>query len=233
VQFKRFYPEARVLAWVGLPSGVNPQTYNQDAAAFSQTVTQFSQRAVSQLGFDGIFLHAELVVSGDENFLTLLRQTRTQLGEETTLSVAVPPDWTPTDANINLPPLYAPGTVWDETYKQRVALIADQIAVMAYNSGFTDPADYTAWIAYQTRAYAEAVFPLDDAAQIIIGVSTNAAELPLHDPEAENIPAAVAGVRQGITEAGDTATSIEGIALYFSQTIDDDEWTQFRDTWLR
>ncbi len=233
VQFKRLYPEAHLLAWIGLPNGANPQTYNQEADTFTQTITDFGQQAISQIGFDGVFLQVEQVVSGDENFMSLLRQMRSQLGEDTILAVAVPPDWTPVNANIALPPLYAPGTVWEQSYKQRVALIANQIIVMAYNSGFTNPEDYVSWIAYQTQIYAEAVSQLDGAAQIVIGVPTYDADLPRHDPTVENIASAVEGIRQGETAAGDAATTIQGIALYFSQTIDDEEWAQFRDTWLR
>ncbi|MFN8375139.1 MAG: hypothetical protein U0694_19965 [Anaerolineae bacterium] len=233
VQLKRAYPEAQVLAWIGLPSGTNPQTYAMEPTVWAQTISDFSERSITQMGFDGVFLHADQVVTGDENYMDLLRLLRLNLGEGATIGVAVPPDWTPTDANITLPPLYAPGTLWTEDYKQRVALIADQIAVMAYNSGFTDAEDYINWVAYQTRVYAETVAALDGAAQIIIGVSTGSADLPRHDPTVENIETAAAGVRQGIAEAESAALSIRGIALYFSQTIDPEEWTQFRDHWLR
>jgi hypothetical protein len=231
-QFKRLYPEAQLLAWVGLQSGANPETYGQEFEALSQTVTDFSQRATGQLGFDGVFLQVEHVVSGEDNFMTLLRDIRASLGDENMLAVAVPPDWTPTDAGITLPPLYAPGTVWEQDYKRRVALIADQITIMAYNSGFSDAADYVNWIAYQTLSYIEAVSELDTAAQIIIGVPTLDANLPLHDPAVENIATSVEGIRQGIAEAGE-GIAIQGIGLFYSDTLDDNEWSQFRDTWLR
>jgi hypothetical protein len=233
VQFKRLYPEARLLAWIGLQSGANPATYNQEADTFIQNITGFAQRATTQLEFDGVFFQVEQVSSGDENFTNLLRQVRARLGEDEILAVAVPPDWTPMDTDITLPPLYAPGTVWEQSYKQRVALIVDQIAVMAYNSGFTTAEDYTTWVAYQTRTYTAAVSTLEGAARIVIGVPTYDAQLPQHNPLAENIAAAVAGIRQGLAEVEGASTALQGVALYFSQEIDDSEWAQFREAWLQ
>ena len=67
------------------------------------------------------------------------------------LAVAVPPDWTPSDAGIVVPRQIEPGTVWEQSYKQRVALLANQIFVAAYNAGFETAADYSAWVAYQVQ----------------------------------------------------------------------------------
>ncbi|NWF68668.1 MAG: hypothetical protein HXY40_06260 [Chloroflexi bacterium] len=232
VQFKRAYPEVRLLAWIGLPFGADPDTYNQDSEAFLRLVLNFSQQAVTQLGFDGIFLQVEQVGNGDENFMTLLRQIGAQFDEEVVLAVAVPPDWTPTNAGITLPPLYAPGTVWERSYKQRVALLADQMVVMAYNSGFENAEDYSQWVAYQTSTFAETVAELEGGAQIVVGVSTAEAEAPRHDPAVENIASAVAGIEAGLAESAEAAATVRGIALYGSWTTSDDEWAQFRDTWL-
>jgi hypothetical protein len=121
-----------------------------------------------------------------------------------------------------------PGTVWDTTYKQSLSLLADEIAVMAYNSGLSSPADYTQWVAFQVSAWARAIAPLGEGTEVIVGFPTYDAEPPGHDPLVENVTSAEAGYELGLEQAGEDAAFVRGRALYADWTTDADEWAAFR-----
>jgi hypothetical protein len=193
--------------------------------------------AVEDLGFDGVFLNVEQIWNGDEDFLALLRTVRAALDEETPIAVAIPPDWSPLEVDIPVPPNIVPGTVWDKEYKQRVALLTNQMAVMAYNSGLNsaedfDRDDYIEWMAYQVEVFAEAVGELETETQLVIGIPSYGPELPAHDPLVENVASALEGVRLGISRIGERAQYVQGVAIYASWETDENEWAQFKSGWV-
>ncbi|HYO88569.1 MAG TPA: hypothetical protein VER79_07960, partial [Candidatus Limnocylindrales bacterium] len=188
----------------------------------------FSVRVVNDFGFDGVFLNIEPVWDGDENFLSLLRKVRAAVGIDTLISVATPPDWSPLNPTIPVPPLIEPGTVWSDTYKQSVALLSDELAVMAYNSGLSTPDDYSQWVAYQVETFARSISALGEGTHIMVGVPTYDAELPGHDPLVENVASAHAGFKLGLENAGSAADFVRGMAIYAGWTTDAQEWAAFK-----
>lgn len=230
-QFKEADPQATLYGWVSFPVDLGDGKSRLEDEDLQQSIADFSASIVNELGYDGVFLNVEPVWDGDEAFLSLLRKVRASIGENVPLAVAVPPDWSPEDAGIPVPPLIVPGTVWSKEYKQSVALLADQLVVMAYNSGLSTPADYEEWLAYQVNVFAKAVSELGEGTKIVIGVPTYDAEPPGHDPAVENVSTALQGYRLGLAQAGDAAAFVEGIALYADWETDDTEWAQL-DTWL-
>jgi spore germination protein YaaH len=232
-QFKAAYPESNLLGWVSFPVNVGENNYRLDNEDLQQSIADFSQLVVNDMGFDGVFLNIEPVWDGDENFLALLRKVRASIGDNTPISVAIPPDWSPIDAGIPVPPLIVPGTVWEKEYKQSVALLSDEMAVMAYNSGLSSSADYVQWVAYQIKAFSEAVSELGAGTELVIGIPTYDSELPGHDTAVENVASAVQGVLIGLREAGDRAAFVRGVAIYAGWTTDETEWSQYESTWVR
>lgn len=231
-QFNQLYPEARLLGWVSFPVQVDTDDYRLDDTELQQNIADFSGRVVTDLGYEGIFLNVEPVWTGDENFLALLRKVRAAIGGATPLSVAIPPDWSPIDAQIPVPPLIVPGTIWEKDYKQKVALLADQMAVMAYNSGLSTPEDYSTWVAYQVTAFAAAVEELGGGTEIIIGIPTYADAPPGHLTAVENIESAALGVHNGLAELTNPAL-VQGVAIYAEWETDPLEWAQFDSFWLK
>jgi hypothetical protein len=225
--FKAAYPSASLYGWIRIP--VDGASIALDSAVQSQ-IAAISRRIVDEMGFDGVLLHVDPILNEDESYLALLRQVRTQIGSAA-LAVAVPPDWTPTAANVPQPPLIAPGTIWDTIYKQRVALLVDEIVVQTYNTGFTDPNDYARWIAYQVETYTAAIDALDVVVKVFIGMPTYDADPPRFNPAVENIASAAAGLRAGMNAAGDAARFLRGAALYAEWTTDEREWESFRTEW--
>lgn len=232
-QFKAAYPESKLMGWVSFPVNVGENNYRLDNTDLQQNIADFSQRVVKDMGFDGVFLNVEPVWDRDENFLSLLRKVRSSVGDNTPISVAIPPDWSPIDAGIPVPPLIVPGTVWEKEYKKSVALLSNEMVIMAYNSGLSDSADYVQWVAYQVRAFVEAVSELGAGTDIVIGIPTYDSELPGHDVAVENVASAVQGVLVGLRDAGDRASFVRGLAVYAGWTTDDTEWAQYETTWLR
>ncbi len=229
-QFRRFYPEARLDAWIGIPAEV-PE-YRLDDTDVQDTVATFAAQALTDYSFDAVHLNVEPVWDGDENYLDLLRAVRKAIGEDAALSVAVPPDWNTGAEGIPTGPYTTPDAHWSEQYKQRVAFLVDELVVMAYNSGLSTPEDYQTWMAFQVRQYTSALESLGIATQLVFGIPTYDAELPGHDPVAENIPAAIAGIRQGLAQSGEGARRFRGVAIYAYWSTDALEWQTYRQLWL-
>lgn len=234
-QFKDAYPESELLGLIGVPTedAVNPPRLSD--VNLQQQVAELSKRVVDEMGYEGVFIDAEPVWDGDQNFLALLRAVRATVGIDVQISAAIPPDWSPSNSSIPLPPLIEPGTEWEKSYKQSVALLVDHLAVMAYQSSLTSTSDYAQWVAYQVQSYAQAVaeLGLDTETDLFIGIPTFDAEPPGHDPAVENIDSAVQGVELGLQQAGDAARYVKGLAIYADWTTDDAEWADFLSAWVQ
>jgi spore germination protein YaaH len=230
-QFKRLYPKANLYGWLSIGSQGADGNDRLGDSTVQQMIADFSQRMIAEYGFDGIALNIVPVANNDENYLTLLRKVRATIGETGFMALAVPPDWTPANANIPMPSHIAPDTYWEEAFKQRVALLADQLIVTAYSSGLQTPADYSAWVAYQVKAFTVAIADLQTTTQILIGVPTYDAQPPTHDPAVENVQSAVNGIRAGLENAGDGAKFVKGIAIYAEWQASDDDWSKIKSLW--
>ena len=230
-QLKAANPELMVYGWVSVPVNAGDDGYRLDDTDLQQSIADFSANVVNELGYDGVFLNVEPVWDGDEHFLNLLRRVRASVGDNVPVSAAVFPDWSPANATIPVPPRIVPGTAFAPEYKQSIALLTEQIVVMAYNSGLSTAADYEQWMAYQVRAFAEAISTLGAGTEIVIGIPTYDAELPAHDPLVENVDSAMAGFNAGLAAAGETAQFVRGVAIYADWETDEVEWAQF-GVWL-
>jgi hypothetical protein len=144
---------------------------------------------------------------------------------------------------VPVPSNIAPGTVWDQEFKRRVALLqVDQIVVRAFESYFSREQDFSAtdyadWLAYQVATYADAIAYLENDTSLVIAVSTEGdvriqETLVVRDESVETLQAAIDGVIRGLEMAGEDATVFQGIALYSSADTDSREWQQFRNLWV-
>jgi len=237
-RFKRLYPEARLYGWLSIDAQpIDKITVRLSDTSMQQIVADFSQRMTAEFKFDGVMLNVVPVFNNDENYLAVLRKVHSSIGEKASLAVAVPPDWTPTEVNIPKPPRIEPGTIWDEAYKQRVALIADQVVITAYNSGLSTSADYAAWMAYQVKSFSSALAGLQTtggipaSTELLIGVPAYDTQALTHDTNVENIPSAISGIRTGLTDSGTSAKYIKGVAVYFESQMNDDDWSQLKQLW--
>ncbi len=224
-------PTVKIYGWLSIGSQGADGNNRLGDENFQKLVSDFSQRVAGEFGFDGVLLNVVPVADGDEGYLSLLRKIRAGISTDTKLAVAVPPDWTPQGVDFSVPTQIAPGTVWEEGYKQRVALLADQLFVADYNAGFSTADDYSAWVAYQVETFAKAIADLDTTTELIIGVPTYDIVPPDHDPAIENPASAIEGIHQGMTAAGDAASVVTGIGIYAEWETSAEEWDQIRGLW--
>lgn len=230
-QFNAAYPEADLYGWIQVPAsfGSGSRLGNGD---LQEEVAVFSLNLLNRFGFDGVFLDVDVIANGDDNYLAILRRMRTMLPEDAQVVVALPPDWTPSEAEIPRPEIIAEGTALTDAYKQRIALLADIIVVRAFNSYLEQPQDYAAWMAYQVRSYALAVDALATGTELLIGVPTYDDDPPAHMPNVETISTAVEGIRAGLDAAGEARRVFRGVAVYADWETDEDEWQAYRRAWL-
>ncbi len=230
-RFKAIYPDSELYGWLNIPGGASGG-FSLDQPPVQTVVADLSQRIVGEMGFDGVFLNVDPVSSGDSGYLALLRRVRGVIGVDTPMGAAVPPDWTPTNADIALPPQIAPGTVWSETYKQSVALLVDHMTVRTYNTGFASADDYTAWVAYQVEAFTEAVADLGVTTTLYFGMPTYDAAPPRFYPAAENVDSAARGIRAGLAAVEENARFVSGAGVYAYWGTDEYDWEACRRAWL-
>lgn len=234
VQLKTMYPNVTVYGWIDFPVNRGPQGYRLNDPAAQTAVADFSLVMVTELGFDGVFLNASPVLEPNaDDFVGLLQRIKLRVGENGPVAVAVPPDYTPSVENVPQSPLYAPGTAWSKQFKQRVALLTDEIALTPYSTGLNDRLAYVDWLAYQVESYARAVAELDTSAQIVVGIPTYDSDPPLQNASVENISAALEGVEKGMELAGRANQYVRGVALFAEWTTDDTEWRLFNQLWIQ
>lgn len=241
-QYQAAYPEGRLYGWISYPTNLDSDGYTLDDTTLHTRIAELATVLVTVYGFDGIFLNVEPVQDGDENFLQLLRTVRLTLQDVAEqerieggvpLAVVIPPDWRPSDVTVPHGELFTGVVEWRKDYKQSVALLSDEMLVMAYHSGLADAEDYTQWVAYQTQAYARAIAELELDTELLIGIPTYPAELPAHDPRVENVETAVRGVLNAVERLGETASVMRGLTIYAEWTTDEPEWVVFENMWAR
>ncbi|TVR23530.1 MAG: hypothetical protein EA396_03140 [Anaerolineaceae bacterium] len=234
-QFKTLAPQTRLYGTVFFRVDIGQDDgYRLDNPSIQALVADFSAEVVNDLGFDGVLLVVEpLWNESSPDMLDLLRLVRERIGASASLAVAVPPDWTPEDVNVPQTGLIAAGTVLDEGFKQRLALVGvDEIVVQAYNSYLNRADDYAAWMAYQVESYARAIGELGLSTRVLIGIPAYPSDLPAHDEFIEDISNALEGVRRGLAASGEAGEVIRGVAIYTERGMDDDAWDAYRRGWL-
>ncbi len=235
-RLKTAYPESEVYGWIEVQANVGEDGYRLDEEGVHTIVADLSRSVVSDLGFDGVFLDVKPLWTGDADYLTLLRTVRRRIGLDTPITVSVPPDLTPTGVDFELPSVIAPGTEWDEEYKQRVALQSDHLVVTAYHSYHDDPVNYIEWVAYQVEAYSSALDAIDSGSTILISLPNYPADLPAHDPNIESLSAALDGVNLARSRmaplAEDETSVLQGVAIYADTDLTADDWRLYRAKWL-
>jgi hypothetical protein len=230
-QLKAADPELIVYAWIEVQADT-PQGYRLNSPQVQRIVADLSQRTIESMGFDGVFLDVKPIFDGNPDFPTLLQAVSRAIGVETPLAVAIPPDLTPTDAQITLPAQIAPNTIWNAAYKQRIALLVDLLVVTAYNSYLTDPVDYINWVSYQVKSYLGALNGLQTTTRLMISLPNYQDLLPAHDADIETLPAALDGVQRALaTILPEDQLLFQGVAIFADRELTTEDWRIFREKW--
>ena len=199
-------PELRAFAWIGLPvslAGAIPAS-QLSAPEIRQTIVEFARFAVTDLGFDGVHINAELIADGDSAFIDILAAIDDALPPGAFLSATAHP--LRLDEVLTIMPYPAVAHHWSAPYLRRAAQHVDQIVLMAYDSGLVFPRDYLNWTRYQVLRSQEALDGI--AAELIIGASISEEWTISHQTQAESLSLFLAGLKAGL------ARRLDGIALY-------------------
>jgi len=219
-------PDMKVLPWVGgIRVGykrTRPGTV--DLADLGQRQRIVAEcRGLMDEGFDGIHLNVEPVDEGNVEFLALLWALRTAVGPSGILSLsAIRP------GPVSLP--IAPNFLWTPGYYARVAAVADQVVVMAYDTALPTPSLYRRYMTYAASSVTSALLASRSRARVLIGVPTYDETGLMHRAGIETLDNAIPGVVAGLRGLGAGGT-FEGVALYAEWTTDDAEWTAYERLW--
>ncbi|WSF50308.1 glycoside hydrolase family 18 protein [Streptomyces canus] len=223
-------PGIRVQAWLGdklateSPDGLRLTEQDTRAAVVRST------REILDTGFDGAHFDLEPLHSGDKDYLDLL-DTLHQVtrAHGVPLSVAahqIDP----------LPALHSvAGTLtghpkwWSQAYFGQVARRVDQIAVMSYDTATPLESLYGGYVAQQTSLALE-VTP--DSTDLLMGLPFYREDNFAHWSFAETVPAAVRGVRLGLSRT-DADRANFGVALYVDFAATEADWTAYEKDWVR
>lgn len=223
---RRVAPQLRVMPWVGgLRVGYKRQRSGTvDLGDLGQRQRMVAEcRGLIDEGFDGVHVDIEPVDDGNVEFLALLRTLRTAVGPGRILSLsAIPP------APVALP--FAPNFVWSREYYRRVAALADQLVIMAYNTALPTAPLYRRYVAYATSSIASELAASRSSTRILLGVPTFDEMGFMHRAGVETPENALLGVVAGLRGLG-TGGTFEGVALYAEWTTGEEDWTVYERVW--
>lgn len=223
---RRVAPRMKVLPWVGgLRIGYRrTRPGSLDLSDLGQRQRIVAEcRGLLDEGFDGIHVNVEPVDNGNVEFLSLLRALRTAVGPNHVLSLsAIRP------GPFSLPG--APNFVWTPDYYARVASVADQIVVMAYDTALPTPNLYRRYLAYTAGAVTGTFVASRSRARVLIGIPTYDETGLMHRGSVETPENALLGIVAGLRGLGGGGT-FEGVALYAEWTTDPGEWSAYERVW--
>nr|BFD82901.1 hypothetical protein StreXyl84_23020 [Streptomyces sp. Xyl84] len=225
----RALPGVRVQAWLGdvlateSPDGLRLERARTRAAVVA------SARAVLAAGFEGAHFDLEPLHSGDRNYLGLLDDLRAVTrAHGAVLSVAA--------HQIDPLPAFHSlwGTLtdhpkwWSQAYFGEVARRVDQIAVMSYDTMQPSQSLYGGYVAQQTSLALEVTPPTTD---LLMGLPFYHENRFGHWAHAETVPAAVRGVRLGLSRTDPDRVRF-GVALYVDFAATEADWSAYRNDWV-
>ncbi len=223
-------PGIRVQAWLGdvlateSPDGMRLERPETRAAVVGST------RQILAAGFDGVHFDLEPLHSDDGNYLTLLDSLhRVTSAQNAPLSVAahqIDPlpgfhsFWGATTGH----PKW-----WSQKFFGQVARRVDQIAVMSYDTMQPLESTYGGYVAQQTSLALE-VTP--ESTDLLMGLPFFHENRFGHWAHAETVPAAVRGVRLGLSRTDADRVNF-GVALYVDFAATEADWTAYEKDWVR
>ncbi|MET7289666.1 hypothetical protein [Streptomyces sp. NPDC005573] len=224
----RELPGVRVQAWLGDVLATEGPTGLRLERAATRDAVVASAGEILAAGFEGTHFDLEPLHSGDRDYLSLLDRLRALTrGRHALLSVAA--------HQIDPLPAFHSfwGTTtghpkwWSQAYFGQVARRVDQIAVMSYDT--MQPLDtlYGGYVAQQTSLALE-VTP--SSTDLLMGLPFYHENRFGHWAHAETVPAAVRGVRLGLSRT-DARRDRFGVALYVDFAATGDDWAAYRAGW--
>ncbi len=219
---KKFDKEIKFQAWLG-------QLRNKIDLSVPEIRHEISKEALlltDIVGFDGVHLDIEPVWDGDSDFILLLEEISKTISQDKVVSVALAE--------------FIPGSfIWltekihkfenfnSETNYLNVAKYADQIVVMAYDTGINEP-----WL-YRWLVKEQTIWLTDLLAgkEVFVGIPAYDEAKESFNPDVENMENAIKGIVAGLNNIRSDEKNFAGIAIYPYWEIDDNEWEVYQKLW--
>lgn len=210
-------PDVRVQAWLG-------DVLADDRMNLSSEKTRRNILAgvddVLADGFDGVHYDFEPVENDNQGLLDLLAAT------PGLVSVAVPQLQPLPLVQPVIDLLPAQPSRWSQDYLHQVALLVNQVAIMAYDTALPSARAYRGYVRRQTELALDAV-PSETA--LLMGAPA------YHDQKinrydfAETMSASIAGIQLALADV--SRERAFGVALYVDFDATDDDWSTFVSEW--
>lgn len=219
-RLKKHAPQVQIIPWTG--GVLHRDIQLEDRQALEKYLNHL--QTILQAGADGIQINVEPLPDGTAAYLVWLRAVKAVVGADKILSIAAYPPTTP------LHPF--PDVHWSLPFTRDICLIADDLAVMAYDTALKDPAQYIELMATWTRDLMQTLpAPSAGGCEWTMGVPVYEDQgVAYHQPAVENIRHALRGILKGLQQAP-PATHFRGISLYASWTADREEWALYDELW--
>lgn len=180
------------------------------------------------VGFDGIHFDIEPVWDEDFDFIAMLKESRGLMADDKKISVALSE--------------FIPGTlIWitenvfefknfnTEVNYENVAQYADQIVVMAYDTGINKDWLYRWLVKEQTIWLTDML----EGKEVFIGIPAYDEAKEGFDPEVENVGNGLKGMVAGLNNLRSNDSNFAGSAIYPYWDIDEKEWKIYEELFIK
>lgn len=217
-EFHQAAPEIRIIPWSG--GNLNQDVHLDDAAQRRAFADQ--ARKLVELGADGVQLNVEPMPSASLAYIELLRTVKAAIGPRTLSVAAYPP---PARSELDL------YTHWDLQFMRAVCGIANELAVMSYDTGLTSAAEYEKQLSIWTRSLARTLpAPEAGGCEWLMGVSAYDDDKDYHRPDVETVEHSLIGIVGGLSGLA-PPSNFRGVAVYASFTADERKWALYSRLW--
>jgi hypothetical protein len=223
---RRVAPQMKVLPWIG---GLRVGYKRTIAGTLDLADMGQRQRIVAECrglmdeGFDGVHVNVEPIPDGNVDFIALLRAVRTAVGPDGIVSLSA------TRPGPLSPPL-ARNFFWTPEYYARVAAVADQVVVMAYDTALPTPILYRRYVSYAAARVTATLSRSQARARVLIGIPSYDETGLMHRAGVETLENGLLGTVAGLRGVGGGGT-FEGVALYAEWTTGPEEWEVYERVW--
>lgn len=220
---RRFDENIQYQAWMG-------QLRNKidlDDGGVRKNIAKQAMIFTKMVGFDGVHIDIEPVWDGDEDFIKTIKEIREIIGNDKKISVALA-EFIPQSVVWLVEKIHKFENYNTEINYENVANYADQIVVMAYDTGINNKIVYK-WLIKEQIVWLTRL--LDDK-EILMGLPAYEDENKGFNPEVENIKNGLNGIVKGLNDLRSKEENFTGVAIYPFWEMDLSEWGTYEELWL-
>lgn len=172
--------------------------------------------------FSGIHLNIEPMPSGNEEFILLLKELKTNIPEGKILSVSAfpPPSFLHQFSDVH----------WELEYYKEISLNVHQMVIMMYDTSIRLKKVYQ----YVVNCWVRSILSNIDNSKVLLGVPAYSDfGVQYHYPEVENLENSIMGIHGALKTYSNLPGCYEGISIYSEWEMDESEWKYLEDNFLK